>query len=275
MKRCIGFLVIIFIGSCAVVKDLPKKTYPFYFNFDRSYKNDTVYFHLKNPVRCPLRVKLLNDENNPGLQSLFGEVVLKESQDTIIKVNYPNFNGTERSKYSSLYGDLNKKIVKNEIALPFPKGRSYLIIQGFNGKFSHNSMWSKYSIDFDLKIGDTITSVDDGYVVGVIEKYKDHGTSRVWRNNDRSNYVTIYHPHSGLFSQYAHLDYNGAIVNIGDAVKKGQPIAISGMTGFTTIEHLHFSVKIPTVSDGLIATDYEFENQKSTKEFKRKDVITH
>ena len=42
------------------------------------------------------------------------------------------------------------------------------------------------------------------------------------------------------------------MVELGDYVEKGQPIGISGMTGYTTIEHLHFNVKIPTNKNGLM-----------------------
>lgn len=209
---------------------------------------------------CPINIKLAKDSLNINLETLFGQVTLSELQDTIININYPNFKPINKGKYIVRYGDLKREIKKNKIALPYLKGSKYKIIQGFNGKYSHNSIYSKNAIDFNLKIGDTVTSSDNGYVVGLIEKYKEFGTSKEWKEKDKSNYITVYHPHSGLYTQYVHLNYNGGIIKLGDYVKKGQPIGISGMTGFTTIEHLHFNVKIPTDKYGLISTEYEFEN---------------
>ncbi|WP_405225632.1 M23 family metallopeptidase [Dokdonia sp. Asnod1-B02] len=220
-----------------------------------------------------MNVRLVEDPANPDLATLFGQVTLSKLQDTIIKIHYPDVQSTVTPKYSIKYGDLQRKINKSSIGLPFPKGKQYKIIQGFKARFSHNTVYSRYAIDFDLSIGDTIVSVDDGYVVGLIEEYKDHGTSQQWRDNDRSNFLTVYHPDSGLYAQYVHLNYDGAIVELGDYVEKGQPIAISGMTGFTTVEHLHFNVKIPSATNGLISTEYTFDNAIDASTLKKGDVV--
>jgi murein DD-endopeptidase MepM/ murein hydrolase activator NlpD len=211
---------------------------------------------------------LIKDSLNPNIEENFGLITLRELQDTIISFKYKNFNPTNETKYIVKYGDLNKKILKNKVAYPFPKGKKYKIIQGYNGKFSHNDIYSQYAIDFELKIGDSIASVDSGYIVGIIEDYKDYGTSKKWLENDKSNYITIYHPHSGIYSQYVHLDHKGSLVKLGDFVEKGQIIGISGMTGFTTTPHLHFNTKIPTKENGLISTEIEFENGVKGKDLK-------
>lgn len=273
MKKII-ILVLTIISSCTSLKEFPKEQYySFIYNFDRTFKNDSVYFHLKNPLMCPINIQLPKDSLNSNLDILFGKITLCKLQDTIINISFPNFSTTSKEKYIVKYGDPKREITKNKIGLPFPKGRKYKIIQGFNGKFSHNSATSKNAIDFSLKIGDTIASVDDGYVVGLIEKYKEFGTSKEWKEIDKSNYITIYHPQSGLYSQYVHLNYNGAIIELGDYVQKGQPIGISGMTGYTTVEHLHFNVKIPTDRYGLISTEYEFENGIKADKLKKGDVV--
>jgi murein DD-endopeptidase MepM/ murein hydrolase activator NlpD len=241
--------------------------------FNREFKNDTVSFHLKNPLKCPINVKLVKDSLNPNIENLFSQITLKELQDTTISFKYPKFNQANKTKYIVGYGDLNKKILKNQVSYPFPKGKEYKIIQAYNTKFSHNTTYSQYAIDFDLKIGDTITSVDSGYVVGVIEDYKDYGTSKKWLKNDKSNNITIYHPQSGIYTQYVHLDHKGSHVKLGDFVEKGQAIAISGMTGFTTTPHLHFNAKIPTEEHGLISTKIEFESGVKGEDLKKNDRV--
>lgn len=266
--------ILLLICACTTAKKLPQEHYyAFTYYFGQEQRNDSVLFYLKNPINCPINIKLVKDSLNADLHSYFGHINLPALRDTIIKINYPKFNSSRKSKYIVKYGDFNQKIRKNVIAFPFPQGRAYKVMQGYNGKFSHNTISSSYAIDFDLQVGDTITSADKGYVVGVIEDYKEYGTSKAWRDNDKSNYITLYHPHSGLFTQYVHLNYKGALVKIGDFVEMGQPIGISGMTGFTTKPHLHFNVKYATAEQGLISTEITFENDVSGSDLKKGNLV--
>jgi len=274
MKKLNILIFVFVIISCSNLRKFPsERYYSFTYYFSEEYKNDTLFFHLSNPLMCPLSVKLRNDSVQSPMLNQFGSVLLKEKQDTTIKIYAPNFNQITPIIYSTNYGDVNRKINLEPIAFPFPVGREYEIIQGYRGKFSHNDVYSRYSIDFGLKIGDTITCVDDGYVVGVIEDYKGYGTGRKWLLNDRSNYITLYHPQSGLFSQYVHLDYKGALVELGAFVRKRQAIGICGMTGYTNIEHLHFTVKYASPKEGLIAIPIAFENRIQGGDLKRNNVV--
>jgi len=61
----------------------------------------------------------------------------------------------------------------------------------------------------------------------------------------------------GTFANYTHLDFEGALVKVGDVVKAGDVIGMSGMTGFTTKPHLHFvvhkarSISVPIYFEGI------------------------
>jgi murein DD-endopeptidase MepM/ murein hydrolase activator NlpD len=48
----------------------------------------------------------------------------------------------------------------------------------------------------------------------------------------------------GAMSVYAHLKTDGVHVRVGQRVRAGQPIGLSGNTGFTTGPHLHFAVQV-------------------------------
>ncbi|WP_309997394.1 M23 family metallopeptidase [Chryseobacterium sp. 2987] len=53
----------------------------------------------------------------------------------------------------------------------------------------------------------------------------------------------------GTFAQYYHLKENGVKVNLGDQVKKGDVIALSGNTGWCNGPHLHFVCYIPNLAE--------------------------
>ena len=271
-KIVICILIIILTSGCFEKNPLPlKKYYDFYYTATYSYNNDTLKIDVKNPLNCPLRFSISSPDKSMGeIVTRFGTVTLKEKSDTIINYHL-KANGKIILEFHTLYGDLTKVIKKEKISLPFVKNKSYKVIQGYNGSHSHNTAGSRFAIDFALNINDTVCAADDGYIVGVIKDYKRAGVTEDWF--DYSNVITIYHPKSGLFTQYVHLIQNGSFVKVGDSVRKGQPIGLSGMTGYTTIPHLHFNVKKPDEKEGLISTDIEFKEGYKGAELTENTIV--
>lgn len=129
--------------------------------------------------------------------------------------------------------------------LPFASGANVRVSQGYNGGFSHKGL-SAYAIDFSLPIGTSVYAAREGEVVGVDVSSNLGGASPLYR--PYMNYVNIRHS-DGTLGNYYHLKFGGSAVKIGDTVTKGQLIAYSGNTGYTTAPHLHFSVsKVDPVS---------------------------
>jgi len=252
---------------------LPTTKYSQY-NYEKSYtlEDGQLKIRIKNPLECPLRVWVLSDDKDVKERfKMINPIELNKKSDTLISIN---LNGSTISdvQFASRLGSVNKEIRPVKLELPFPKGKTYKIIQGNNGSYSHSTDWSKYALDFNLKVNDTICSASDGYVVGVIEKYKYGGAGKKWR--PYSNFITIYEPNSGVFTQYVHLVKNGSFVEVGDRVKSGQPIGLSGKTGQTDAAHLHFNCLIPEHSKkGLKSTSYEFKKGYKSIELKRNDIV--
>lgn len=135
---------------------------------------------------------------------------------------------------------LQKGIIKDDTSfvysLPYEEGRSHLIVQGYFGIFSHQE---RAALDFKMKKGTNILAVRDGVVIRVKEDGSRGGWSRKWRNH--GNNIVIQHGDNSR-SGYWHLQKDGALVNVGDSVKQGQVIALSGKTGYAATPHLHFIV---------------------------------
>ncbi len=121
-----------------------------------------------------------------------------------------------------------------------------------------------------MPIGDTILAARDGIVLNFVEKYKKGGKNKKYY--DFANSLLMYHK-DGTFSQYVHLDYKGVLVEKGDTIKKGQVIALSGNTGWSTEPHLHFSVYKATVGK-LISIPVSF-NGISGYKFKKGKRINY
>jgi len=121
-------------------------------------------------------------------------------------------------------------------ALPFEEGKSFRVIQGYFEGFTHKE---RAALDFNMNRGTKITAVRDGVVVRVKEDGTKGGFNRKYRSH--GNNIVIQHE-DGSRAGYWHLKENGALVNVGDTVKKGQIIAISGKTGYAAVAHLHFLV---------------------------------
>lgn len=135
---------------------------------------------------------------------------------------------------------LQKGILKDDTsfvyALPFPAGKKYKVIQGYFSRFTHKE---RAALDFNTRRGDTICAVREGVVVRVKEDGKRGGLKKKYRRD--GNNIVIQHA-DGTRAGYWHLQYNGAIVQTGDTVRQGQPIGLSGKTGYALVPHLHFLV---------------------------------
>ena len=135
---------------------------------------------------------------------------------------------------------LQKGIIKDDTsyvyALPYEEGKTFRVIQGYFSPFTHKE---RAALDFNMKRGTKITAARDG----IVTRVKEDGTLGGLKSKYRShgNNIIIQHA-DGSRAGYWHLQHNGALVNMGDTVKKGQVIALSGKTGYSLVPHLHFLV---------------------------------
>jgi murein DD-endopeptidase MepM/ murein hydrolase activator NlpD len=122
--------------------------------------------------------------------------------------------------------------------LPFQKGETYRVSQGYEGRWSHRGQ-DRYAVDFAMPEGTTVCAAREGVVVDLKESSRTGGPDKKYKDQD--NYVSIAHA-DGTIAEYHHLKYDGVLVEIGNRATAGQAIALSGNTGYSTLPHLHFGV---------------------------------
>ena len=87
--------------------------------------------------------------------------------------------------------------------------------------------------------GSPVLAPADGRIVGAADGYEDN---RPGTNSDRANHVVI-DIGAGRYVLMAHLMQGSLTVEIGDRVRRGQPLAAVGNNGHSSEPHLHLQVQ--------------------------------
>ncbi|MEJ7746828.1 MAG: M23 family metallopeptidase [Luteimonas sp.] len=138
-------------------------------------------------------------------------------------------------------GDPNAKPTAFEYLVPLQQG-GVRINQGFGGRFSHHDAQNRHALDFAAESGTPVLAARGGVVMQVASDFDKAGLNRE-KYGGRANFVRILHD-DGTMALYAHLQESGVHVRLGQRVRQGQRIGLSGNTGFTSGPHLHFVVQV-------------------------------
>jgi len=159
-------------------------------------------------------------------------------------------------EFSARFGDPRSRPSPYVYRLPFARGRSFAVLQGFHGAFSHHGS-NEYAVDFNCPVATPIVAARPGVVVAVNARAQDGGTSPEFLDDKRANFVIVLHS-DGTLGEYMHLSPSGVEVRPGDQVVRGQELGLSGNTGFSSIPHLHFQV-MTAAEDGVAKQSFAFE----------------
>lgn len=133
----------------------------------------------------------------------------------------------------SVYSDQNK----SPYILPYEVGKSYEVWRTTSHYTRGNGGVGLYAIDFRMPIGTPVVAARSGIVVAARGEFYDNNGEDL-----HENFVFIKHADATV-ARYFHLTHNGALVKVGDQVKQGQGIGLSGNTGQSAGPHLHFDVQ--------------------------------
>ncbi len=122
--------------------------------------------------------------------------------------------------------------------LPYGDSVSFPIIQGYGAKLSHRGA-ERFTLDFGMPAGTPVHAARDGVVV-LVEDSHEAGCPHEACGRF-ANFVVVLHS-DGTTGEYFHLEHGSAQVRAGESVARGQWLARSGNTGFSTAPHLHFGV---------------------------------
>jgi murein DD-endopeptidase MepM/ murein hydrolase activator NlpD len=122
--------------------------------------------------------------------------------------------------------------------LPYMPGASFKVSQAYHGSFSHTGP-DEYAIDWKMPEGTPVLAAREGKVVSVKDDSTRGGANRKYE--DDANLIIVQHS-DGTMAHYCHLKAKSARVKLGDKVRAGEMLALSGNTGFTSGPHLHFAV---------------------------------
>lgn len=229
----------------------------------RVEKEDRLEVFARNTKTYPVTIELnIQFENlKPDKNLPYTAVISPRDNTKIMELTYTDLEkGWEyRSSYRYYMGDVFARHNDSfAYRLPFPKGDSYRITQGFGGGFSHGGEL-QHALDFDMPEGTPIYAARPGTVVMLEEGNTEGGPTEDMM--EFANFITVIHD-DGTFADYSHLRHNGVNVQVGQQVRMGQLIGYSGATGFATGPHLHFVVKKTKKGGGFISIPVKFTTTK-------------
>lgn len=199
-----------------------------------------------NSCFCPaeVAVRLLEPANVAGFESEILRRVAPARRETVLALLRPADARQPMSfghEYRAVLGEPRVHHSPGEpYRAPFALAREFRVTQAYPSRFTHTDPESFHAIDIEMPVGTQIYAARGGTVIEVASQFFEASTDpgRV----TRANVVRVLHA-DGTMSLYAHLNWDSIRVRPGQIVERGEYIADSGNTGFTTGPHLHFVVQ--------------------------------
>jgi len=216
-------------------------------DIDHSYDNEKVTLTARNDFFAPVEVRVefttVNDLVLPDNDHPLTWVLPPRSETVLLQLPIAEraVQPTLEYQYRYMPGDPRAAHSASEpYRAPFAISTGHRITQAFPHGETHRTPDSFYAVDFAMPIGTDVVAARDGVVFAIASTNFRSGLNPEI-DGPAANVVRILHD-DGTYAIYAHLNTNSIRVKPGDVVKRGQYIADSGNTGFSSGPHLHFAV---------------------------------
>lgn len=197
--------------------------------FNQQHADGEDWLMAENLYYAPVELSI---KNGDAIQVL----VIKAL--SIVKVGKSDEQGSFR--YAWYLGDPKANPSTHEYSFPIDISLCPTITQGFNGRFSHQNVSSKFAVDIGANVGTDILTAREGVVMAVKDDYALGGIDDFFM--DKANFVQVLHE-DGTWALYAHILLGSAVVKVGDEVQVGDLLAKSGSSGYSSGPHLHFVIR--------------------------------
>jgi len=224
-----------------------------------------------SPVEVVLALNVLEDVKLPPPEQSMRWVLPPRSEAELLHLDALDDLATPYVSYRFIYLHGDPEAVHKmdrPYRAPFAIANRFMVTQTFPIGITHVTPDSYYAVDIAMPIGTDIYAARGGKVVEVASTNYRAGPNPE-EDGASANIVRILHD-DGTFGIYAHLNWNTIRVKPGDDVTRGEYIADSGNTGFSTGPHLHFVVQanrglrlesVPVVFEGPNGAGIEPEFQ--------------
>lgn len=195
------------------------------------------------PVELILGIDDLRNMQRPDSQQALRWVLEPQSDSEIMSLGAVPDAGTPTIayRYTWIAGEPAVEHAPDRpYRAPFAVAGSFLVSQAFPDAATHVSADSRHAVDIVMPIGTGVYAARGGIVFEIAGTNYRGGVDRE-RDAAAANLVRILHD-DGTYAEYAHLNWNSIRVKPGDVVSRGEYIADSGNTGFSSGPHLHFAV---------------------------------
>jgi len=156
---------------------------------------------------------------------------------------------------------------------PFAVGATFMVTQAYPLRATHDTDESMYAVDFGLPDDTPVYAAREGTVINV--RHDSFNGAPLPQMLDQANVILILHD-DGTIAMYAHLHWDSIRVRIGQRVQRGEYIADSGNTGFSTGPHLHFAVvRNSGIADVSIPVQFEGPGGAAVKAVTNESVTAY